>query len=52
MEGQILVFYDDGSYEQYQNTWMEGDPESDPSLTPPAGRTSRSAALARCGART
>jgi hypothetical protein len=34
---QILVFYDDGKYEQYQDTWMEGQPESDPSIVPPSG---------------
>ncbi len=34
---QILVLYDDGKYEQYQDTWMEGQPESDPSITPPSG---------------
>jgi hypothetical protein len=34
---QILVFYNDGKYEQYQDTWMEGQPESDPSIVPPSG---------------
>jgi hypothetical protein len=34
---QILVFYDDGKYEQYQDTWMEGEAESDPSIVPPEG---------------
>jgi hypothetical protein len=34
---QILVFYNDGKYEQYQDTWMEGQPESDPSIVPPDG---------------
>lgn len=34
---QILVFYNDGKYEQYQDTWMDGQPESDPSIVPPSG---------------
>jgi hypothetical protein len=34
---QILVFYNDGKYEQYQDTWTEGQPESDPSIVPPPG---------------
>ncbi|MBN1813452.1 MAG: hypothetical protein JXA14_16565 [Anaerolineae bacterium] len=34
---QILVFYNDGKYEQYQDAWMEGQPESDPSIVPPSG---------------
>jgi hypothetical protein len=34
---QILVFYDDGKYEQYQDTWTEDQPESDPAIVPPGG---------------
>jgi hypothetical protein len=34
---QILVFYNDGKYEQYQDTWMEGQAESDPLIVPPSG---------------
>ncbi len=33
----ILVFYNDGRYEQYNDTWTEGDPEKDPTITPPEG---------------
>jgi hypothetical protein len=33
----ILVFYNDGSYEQYQDTWTEDEPERDPSIEPPEG---------------
>jgi hypothetical protein len=35
--GLILVLYADGSYEAYEDTWTESEPESDPSITPPAG---------------
>jgi hypothetical protein len=34
---QILVLYNDGKYEQYQDTWMEGQPESDLAIVPPEG---------------
>lgn len=34
----LLVFFADGKYAQYQDTWTEGQPESDPSLTPPDGK--------------
>jgi hypothetical protein len=34
---QVLVFYNDGKYEQYQDTWTEDQPESDPSIVPPEG---------------
>ncbi|MBE9507754.1 MAG: hypothetical protein IMY86_06855, partial [Chloroflexi bacterium] len=33
----ILVLYADGKYEQYEDTWTEGMPESDPAFVPPAG---------------
>jgi len=45
--GAIYVLYGNGTpkaagqppdgFVQYQDTWKEGDPENDPSLTPPAG---------------
>lgn len=35
----ILVLYDDNQrHEMFENTWQEGLPESDPTLTPPPGR--------------
>lgn len=34
---QILVFYDDGRYEQHPDTWTNAEPESDPAIVPPAG---------------
>lgn len=37
MQKQILVFYDDGKYEQYEDTWTDAEPESDPAIVPPAG---------------
>ncbi len=33
----ILVLYNDGRYEKYPDTWTEAEPESDPSIVPPAG---------------
>ncbi len=36
-ERQILVLYDDGQWEQYDDTWHEGEIESDPTIVPPAG---------------
>ena len=33
----ILVFYGGGSYAQYEDTWTEDQPESDPALVPPGG---------------
>ncbi|MBN1978782.1 MAG: hypothetical protein JW918_15400 [Anaerolineae bacterium] len=33
----ILVLYDDGQFALYEDTWTEGQPESDPSFVPPAG---------------
>ncbi len=33
----ILVFYNDGRFEKHPDTWTEGEPESDPSIVPPAG---------------
>lgn len=37
MQKQLLVFYDDGKYEQYEDTWTDAEPESDPAIVPPAG---------------
>lgn len=34
---QVLVLYDDGQWAQYDDTWAEGEPESDPAIVPPAG---------------
>lgn len=36
-QGLILVLYEDGAYEQYEDTWAEGDPEDDPEIVPPEG---------------
>ncbi len=33
----ITVLYDDGTYQQFKDTFEEGDQEFDPSLTPPGG---------------
>jgi len=33
----ILVFYENGSLEEYDDTFVEGEPESDPSIVPPPG---------------
>ncbi|MCX7680518.1 MAG: NBR1-Ig-like domain-containing protein [Anaerolineae bacterium] len=33
----ILVFFNNGRFERYQDTWTEAEPESDPSIVPPAG---------------
>jgi hypothetical protein len=35
---QIYVFFADGTWRAYPDTFAEGDPESDPTLSPPAGR--------------
>jgi hypothetical protein len=37
LQRQILVLYNDGQYAQYEDTWTEGQPESDPSIVPPSG---------------
>lgn len=34
----LLVFFADGKYAQFQDTWTEEEPENDPSLTPPDGK--------------
>lgn len=33
----IIVFFDDGTYQQFPDTWTEADPVSDPLLLPPEG---------------
>ena len=35
--GLILVLYDNGSYEAYQDTWTAGEPEIDSLISPPDG---------------
>ncbi len=34
----IVVLYDDQSWQQFEDTWSEEQPESDPSYLPPAER--------------
>jgi hypothetical protein len=34
----ILVFYADGRWQRFEDTWSEGQPESDPTILPPEGR--------------
>jgi len=35
--GVIFVLYDTGQFARYNDTWTEGQPESDPAIVPPAG---------------
>ena len=35
----IYVFFDDGTYQVFEDTWVAGQPDAVPGLTPPAGRT-------------
>jgi hypothetical protein len=35
--GLIYVFYNNGTWQQFQNTWTSGDPVFNPSLYPPPG---------------
>ncbi len=35
---QVYVLYNDGSWEQFADTWQSDQPESDPHIVPPAGR--------------
>jgi hypothetical protein len=35
--GLIYVFYNNGTWQQFQNTWTAGDPVYNPSLYPPPG---------------
>lgn len=34
----IIVFFADGRWQRFEDTWSEGQPESDPDLVPPVGR--------------
>jgi hypothetical protein len=36
-ENVILVLYDDGQVERFDDTWKLGEPESDPAFAPPEG---------------
>lgn len=36
--GTIYIIYNDGSWESFTDNWTTGQPESDPSFVPPAGR--------------
>jgi LysM repeat protein len=36
--GTLYVIYNDGTWETFVDTWTEGQPASDPSIVPPAGR--------------
>ncbi len=33
----IYVLFNDGTWQQFPNTWFAGEPETDPSIVPPAG---------------
>jgi serine/threonine-protein kinase len=35
---QIYVFFNDGTWRSFADTFAEGDPESDPALAPPGGK--------------
>jgi len=35
---QIFAFLNDGTWQSFADTFEEGDPESDPSFSPPGGR--------------
>jgi len=37
-DNRIYVFFDDGTYQTFEDTWVAGQPDSVPGLTPPAGR--------------
>ncbi|MCS7286468.1 MAG: NBR1-Ig-like domain-containing protein [Anaerolineae bacterium] len=37
MRSEIIVFRNDGRYWVYRDTFMEGEPESDPTIVPPPG---------------
>jgi len=37
-DDRIYVFFDDGTYQTFEDTWVAGQPDSVPGLTPPAGR--------------
>ncbi len=37
-DDRIYVLFDDGTYQTFEDTWVAGQPDSVPGLTPPAGR--------------
>ena len=37
-DDRIYVFFDDGTYQAFEDTWVAGQPDAVPGLTPPAGR--------------
>jgi hypothetical protein len=37
-DDRIYVFFDDGTYQTFEDAWVAGQPDSVPGLTPPAGR--------------
>ena len=37
-DDRIYVFLNDGTYRTYEDTWVAGQPDTVPGLTPPAGR--------------
>ncbi len=38
-DDRIYVLFDDGTYQTFEDTWVAGQPDAVPGLTPPAGRT-------------
>ena len=37
-DDRIYAFFDDGTYQTFDDTWVAGQPDAVPGLTPPAGR--------------
>ena len=37
-QDRIYALFNDGTWQQFTNAWHEGDPETDPSIVPPAGK--------------
>jgi hypothetical protein len=37
-DDRIYVFFDNGTYQTFDDTWVAGQPDSVPGLTPPTGR--------------
>jgi hypothetical protein len=37
-DDRIYAFFDDGTYQTFEDTWVAGQPDTDPALVPPAGR--------------
>ena len=48
--GTIYVFYNNGTWQQFQNTWTSGDPVFNPGLFPPPAGASQNTVSARFGA--